>query len=240
MVNRDPERVRQMFASIAPRYDCLNRLLSLRVDQRWRRRTVSMLRERIGPEARVLDLCTGTGDLALALAPPLRVVGADFCHPMLVLGAGKAARVSPRPPIDFVESDALRLPFPAGAFEGLTVAFGLRNLADYRAGLREMARVIEPGGVCGVLEFSVPQAPFFKQLYLFYFTRVLPLIGRLLSGRDGPYRYLPDSVTEFPDSPRLAALMMEIGFADVKRTALSGGIAMLYVATRGQGSAGED
>lgn len=227
MVSKDPDSVRRMFASIAPQYDRLNHLLSLSIDRLWRRKTVRLLGSRLPPEARLLDVCSGTGDLAFALTPTGRVVGVDFCHPMLV-EAGEKRRKN-RCPVPFVEADALRLPFRPEIMDGVTIAFGLRNLADYRAGLREMTRLLRPGGRLAVLEFSIPSWPGLRHLYLFYFTRVLPRIGALVSGQQGPYSYLPESVREFPEPEELADEIRELGHDPVEVWSLSGGIATLYI-----------
>ena len=219
-----------MFASIASRYDLLNRLLSLRIDQRWRRTVVGL----VPPDDSgrpILDVCTGTGDLALMYArrwPNIPVEGVDFCVPMLKRAADKARKAAIN--VEFREADALALPFPDGKFQLATIAFGLRNLADADAGLREMHRVIAPGGRIAVLEFSTPTNPILRRLYLFYFQRVLPFIGqRIAPNRDSAYHYLPASVLEFPDGEALARKMTEAGFVDAKFKPLTFGVATLYV-----------
>ncbi|MEO8294812.1 MAG: ubiquinone/menaquinone biosynthesis methyltransferase, partial [Gemmatimonadota bacterium] len=184
--------VRSIFAAIAPRYDLLNHLLSLNVDRRWRRQAVELLRWERVPDGRYLDLCAGTLDLAvtLAAAPGFHgsVVGADFVLPMLLQGRTKSTAVIP------LNADALDLPFAEGVFEGATVGFGVRNLADLGAGLREAIRVLRPGARLVILEFTTPQWQPLKGLYLAYFRRVLPLIGRLVSKHTTAYTYLPESV----------------------------------------------
>lgn len=178
--------------------------------------------------ARALDVACGTGDLTLALSEAGRaeVVGLDFCRPMLEIAARKT------PQIPYIEGDALRLPFADETFEVVTIAFGLRNLAGVEEGLRELRRVLRPGGRVGVLEFSSPVVPGFRRLFQFYFTRVLPRIGGLVSGSRGAYEYLPRSVSQFPDQKRLAALMSGVGFAEVEYSNLTGGIAALHTGRR--------
>lgn len=228
IVEKSAESVRRMFASIAHRYDFLNRLLSLSIDRRWRRFTRKRLSRLLPPSPYILDLCTGTGDLALELSGLGRVAACDFCRPMLTRAAEKnrgAAR-----PVFFVEGDALRLPFSDDAFDAVSIAFGLRNFEDYRAGLAETLRVLKPSGTLAVLEFSLPTVPVFRQAYRFYFTRVLPRIGAWLSGAEGPYSYLPQSVQEFPEPPELVREMTRVGYAEVRRSSLTGGVATLYLA----------
>jgi demethylmenaquinone methyltransferase / 2-methoxy-6-polyprenyl-1,4-benzoquinol methylase len=226
-------RVREMFAGIANRYDLLNHLLSGNTDKRWRRLVAKRLHEVLSTEgARALDVACGTGDLSLALASKTgaRVVGTDFCRPMLEIAAQKAKTNVTE--IPFVEGDALRLPFGDGSFDAVTIAFGLRNLASVETGLKELWRVLKPGGQAAILEFSRPVVPGFRALFQFYFMRVLPAIGGMISGSRGAYEYLPDSVSRFPDQKRLAALMREAGFEQVEYKNLTGGIAALHLGTR--------
>lgn len=225
-------RVRAMFAGIAGRYDLLNHLLSGNVDKRWRRRVARELKPSMNEGALVLDVACGTGDLALTLDEEgaARIVGVDFCRPMLEIARSKAATASVT--IPFVEGDALRLPFAAESFDAVTIAFGLRNLAGVAEGLRELRRVLKRGGRLVVLEFSSPVVPGFRAAFNFYFTRILPRIGGLVSGSRGAYEYLPDSVTKFPDQKRLTALMREAGFDGVDYKNLTGGIAAIHTGTR--------
>jgi demethylmenaquinone methyltransferase/2-methoxy-6-polyprenyl-1,4-benzoquinol methylase len=217
-----------MFAAIAPRYDLLNHLLSLNVDRRWRRFTVRQLRPYLSaPEALVLDLCCGTGDLALELARQTLVIGVDFCRPMLRIGQAKIARRRAR--VLLVEGDALSLPFPDDLFSAVTIAFGLRNLESPARGLREIHRVLRPGGVAAVLEFSRPSLPLFRHVFLFYFRNLLPRIGTWISGVPGPYAYLRDSVQAFPDQRQLVRMMEDAGFKAVRYINLTGGIAALHL-----------
>ncbi len=229
-------RIREMFARVAPRYDLLNHLLSLNFDRRWRGAVARHFRAVLArPEARVLDLCCGTGDLALALSRvgPATIIGADFCHPMLERAREKFSRQRPpgRAPLP-TEADALRLPFPDSAFDLVTIAFGFRNLADYDAGLREIFRLLRPGGEVGLLEFSEPQGRLFGPVYRFYFRRVLPLLGGAISGDRAAYTYLPDSVKKFPCPEELAAWMQEVGFHDVSFRRFTGGVVCLLTGRR--------
>src|SRR5579862_2661634 len=186
--------VRGMFGRVAHRYDLANHLLSCNIDRYWRARTVRRLRPVLqNPAARVLDICCGTGDLVLALehSRHAAVLGSDFCHPMLLAARRKLANGGKTSPL--FEADALRLPLPDGSLDLLTVAFGFRNLANYRAGLQEMRRVLRPGGSAAILEFSQPPNPAFAALYHFYSRRILPLLGGLISGDRAAYSYLPES-----------------------------------------------
>lgn len=227
-----------MFAGIAGRYDLLNHLLSGNTDKRWRRLVANKLRASMGPGTRALDVACGTGDLSMALAEAgqSQVYGVDFCRPMLDIAAQKAGDA--RHGIPFIEGDALRLPFAGASFEVATIAFGLRNLSSVEGGLRELRRVLRPGGRVAVLEFSRPIVPGFRALFQFYFTRVLPRIGGLISGSRGAYEYLPDSVSKFPDQKRLAELMREVGFEDVEYRNLTGGIAALHTGRAGDAFSG--
>ncbi len=232
-VDKSGAKVRGMFAEIAPRYDLVNRLLSGGIDVWWRHVTVS----RAPPPASgaILDCCTGTGDLALAYAakagPDVRIVAGDFCRPMLDRGAEKAARAGRS--IEWVEADAMALPFIDREFDLVTVAFGLRNIADTSRGLAEMARVLRPGGRLAILEFSIPANPAVRSFYLWYFRRVLPVIGNAVArNASDAYTYLNKSVEEFPSGERLAALVRSAGFDRVEQIPLTFGIAALTIATR--------
>ena len=217
-----------MFEQIAPRYDFLNHVLSLNVDRRWRRRVVESLASVLSrPGARVLDVCCGTADLSLELAGRAETWGVDFCHPMLVLGSRKAVRSISD--MILIEGDALKTPFTENCFDAVTIAFGLRNLETAEAGLAEMRRVLKPGGRAAVLEFSKPVLPVFREVYGWYFNRVLPAVGKLVSGSPTAYRYLPDSVKAFPGQTELAAMMGAVGFSDVKYYNLFGGVAALHL-----------
>lgn len=227
--NEHAHRVREMFATIAARYDLLNHLLSANVDKRWRRRAAQAIAENIpAVNAKVLDIACGTGDLSFALfeISGADVVGTDFCRPMLQIASRKASKSAPIP---FIEADALNLPFSERSFDGAAIAFGLRNFSNTEQGLREMFRVLRPNGVLALLEFSRPVVPGLSVLFQFYFNRLLPFIGGLVSGSRQAYQYLPNSVARFLDQEELAALMREIGFADVSYQNLTGGIAALHI-----------
>lgn len=229
-----------MFAAISPRYDLLNRLLSLGIDRIWRRRTVDALAP--GSGERWLDVCTGTGDLALAVAARLEgparsgVYGVDFCPEMLRLGVRKASRRRGRgAPVEFLAADAVELPFPDRSFDGACVAFGLRNVERREAAIGEMRRVLRDGGRLGILEFTTPPRRWFRKLFGFYFHRILPRVGGWISGHpEGrqAYGYLPDSVARFPDAPALDELLRREGLVEVRHRLFSGGIAALHTARR--------
>jgi demethylmenaquinone methyltransferase / 2-methoxy-6-polyprenyl-1,4-benzoquinol methylase len=226
-------RVREMFATIAARYDLLNHLLSGNVDRRWRRLVAKTLSGILANrDARVLDVACGTGDLSLTLCEngEARILGLDFCRPMLAIAATKASKSGLSLP--FVEGDALELPFADCSFEAATIAFGLRNLTSVDTGFKELLRVLKPGGRVAVLEFSKPRAPLLRSLFGIYFTKVLPLFGGLISGSKSAYQYLPDSVSRFPDQNALCSLMTQAGFEDVTFRNLTGGIAALHLGTR--------
>jgi len=224
--------VRGMFGAIAPRYDLLNHLLSLNVDRLWRRRTVARLLAGRPPGGVYLDACAGPLDLSLALARRRgfagRIIAADFSLPMLERGAAKLRGEPVRP----VCGDALRLPFPDGVFDGAMIAFGVRNLADMDAGLREFARVLRPGGRLAVLEFTTPSWQPFRAIYLAYFRHILPWIGRVVSRHGSAYSYLPASVLEFPAPTELAARIERAGFTAVRWETWTGGIVALHLAER--------
>jgi demethylmenaquinone methyltransferase/2-methoxy-6-polyprenyl-1,4-benzoquinol methylase len=232
-VQSPPARhVREMFSTIAPRYDLLNHLLSLGIDRSWRRKAVDAVGWEARPEGRYLDACAGTLDLAVELAGRARfagrVVGADFAAAMLRLGRGKAKQGGVRP----VAADTLDLPFPSGGFDGATIGFGVRNLADVDAGLAELNRVLKPGARLVILEFTTPVWPPFRVLYFFYFHRLLPLIGRAVSRHPTAYAYLPASVDTFPTPASLKERLARVGFRDCGFRLLTGGIAALHWGTR--------
>jgi demethylmenaquinone methyltransferase/2-methoxy-6-polyprenyl-1,4-benzoquinol methylase len=227
--------VREMFTSIAPRYDLLNHVLSFNVDRLWWRRTARSFAQILAqPDSRVLDLCCGTGDMTFALREQAgndspQVVGADFSHAMLERARSKSLDKSSQngklP--HWIEADALCLPFPDQHFSLVTSAFGFRNLVDYDGGLREIARVLRPGGECGILDFSEPKG-MIGHLYRLYFKQVLPRVGTMLSGVRGPYAYLPDSVERFPEPQEMLARMRRAGFHEASWTPYTFGIAGLY------------
>ena len=227
--NEHAGRVREMFSGIAKRYDLLNHLLSGNVDKRWRRIVATRVRDKLSGSARVLDVACGTGDLALTLFENTgaRVVGTDFCRPMLEIAANKTAQRVP-----LIEGDALALPFRDGSFEAATIAFGLRNLASVEGGLAELRRVLKPGGWVAVLEFSRPANAMLRPVFSLYFTKVLPLLGGLISGSRFAYSYLPASVQKFPDQQQLSLLMEQAGFDRVQFENLTGGIAALHMGRR--------
>lgn len=232
VVDKSESRVRRMFGEIAPRYDFLNHLLSFGIDKYWRWQTV----RRVPPQgdAPLLDLCTGTGDLALAYAKRLfpggRIVGSDFCHEMLDLGRRKGNRAGHNGRLTFVEADAQRLPFDDNQFQIVCVAFGLRNITDTDRGLREMVRVCQSGGRVAVLEFSMPRRQPIRGLYRWFFRRVLPKVGQAVSkSESNAYNYLPESVGEFPDGEALCQRMRDAGLKDMNFWPMTGGIATLYV-----------
>ncbi len=223
--------VREMFGRIAPRYDLLNHLLSLDIDKLWRKRVAkkfcSILRDE---NARVLDLCCGTGDLAFAFRREATagavIIGSDFVPEMLVRARAKSAATGAN--VEFVEADALSLPFGDASFDLVSCAFGFRNLANYERGLREIFRVLKPGGAIAILEFAEPRGKMFGTLYRFYFRRVLPRLGGLISGNSQAYTYLPSSVSKFPNPEELAKQIESAGFTSVRYESWTGGIVTLH------------
>ena len=231
-VDKSGPRVRRMFGEIAGKYDFLNHLLSLNIDRYWRWRTVRTVAPKSGD--RILDVCTGTGDLALAYHKATKgeaeIVGADFCHEMLAIGHQKGMKGRAGDRLTFIEADTQSLPFPSDRFNIVTVAFGLRNVADTDAGLAEMTRVCSPGGHVAVLEFSSPEWQPFKGIYSWYFRNVLPRIGQMLArNAESAYSYLPESVGEFPQGEALAERMRRVGLTEVSYRPLTLGVATLYV-----------
>jgi demethylmenaquinone methyltransferase/2-methoxy-6-polyprenyl-1,4-benzoquinol methylase len=233
--------VREMFTSIAPRYDLLNHVLSFNIDRLWWRRTARAFAQILAqPDSRVLDLCCGTGDMTFALCKQagngtpqvhnLQIWGADFSRAMLQRARSKSLdkiSTSGKSAPYWIEADALHLPFPDQHFSLVTSAFGFRNLADYDAGLREIVRILRPGGECGILDFSEPNGAI-GHLYRFYFKQILPRIGTMLSGVRGPYTYLPTSVEHFPEPQEMLDRMRHAGFREVTWTPYTFGIAGLY------------
>ncbi|MFG0291113.1 MAG: bifunctional demethylmenaquinone methyltransferase/2-methoxy-6-polyprenyl-1,4-benzoquinol methylase UbiE [Rhodopirellula sp. JB044] len=241
-LDKSGKRVREMFRQIAPRYDAMNHLLSLNIDKWWRRKAVDRLT--IQGDAPILDMCCGTGDLAIEIAnragSDVRVIGSDFCHAMLEIARDKeASRVidtsggAGRPTIPFFEADSMQLPFTDDRFQCVTVAFGLRNIVDTDQGIREMVRVCRPGGQVMVLEFSQPTLPVLKQLYGFYFRAILPKVGQWLARNDkSAYEYLPASVGQFPCGEALASRLRDAGLDSVEFHPLTLGVATIYIGTK--------
>jgi demethylmenaquinone methyltransferase/2-methoxy-6-polyprenyl-1,4-benzoquinol methylase len=232
-------RVRDMFSDIAPRYDLLNHLLSFSMDNRWRRLTAEKFRRILRrTDARVLDLCCGTGDLAFALevarvdvirdstAHRVPIVGCDFAYPMVERARRKARSDSHT--AEFINGDALSMPFPDASFDLVATAFGFRNLANYARGLREIARVLKPGGRIAILEFSEPSNTAMAKMYRFYFKWILPLIGGMISGNRVAYAYLPSSVSNFPAPPELTKLLGNAGFLEIRYQAWNFGSVVLH------------
>jgi demethylmenaquinone methyltransferase/2-methoxy-6-polyprenyl-1,4-benzoquinol methylase len=225
--------VRQMFTSIAPRYDLLNHVLSFNIDRMWWSRSARSFRHIMGrPDARILDLCCGTGDMTFALRRQAgksspQILGADFSHAMLQRATAKSLSSTHTSSPGWIEADALSLPFPTAHFDLVTSAFGFRNLADYDAGLREIVRVLRPGGECGILDFGEPKG-IMGAVYRIYFKQVLPRVGTMISGVRGPYAYLPASVERFPEPDEMLARMKKAGFAETSWTPYTFGIAGLY------------
>jgi demethylmenaquinone methyltransferase / 2-methoxy-6-polyprenyl-1,4-benzoquinol methylase len=225
--------VRGMFGSIAGRYDLLNHLLSFNLDRLWRAHTVKRVAHVLArPGARVLDICCGTGDVLLALEARAGrpVLGSDFCHPMLEAANRKIAARGFRTPL--FEADALALPLADASLDLITVAFGFRNLANYERGLDELLRLLKPGGVAAILEFSQPTNRPFAALYGFFSTRVLPKVGGLISGSPEAYAYLPESIGKFPDADTLAGEMRRAGFSQVEFDRMAGGAVALHLGTK--------
>lgn len=223
--------VRDMFSGVAGRYDLLNHLLSMNIDKYWRNRTVKQVRHILERgDSQVLDICCGTGDLLIELEATARrtLYGSDFCHPMLTAAGSKIHRKQLRSVL--FESDALRLPLAGNSLDLLTVAFGVRNFANYRKGFIEMKRVLKPGGVAAILEFSQPPNAAFAAFYNFYSSRVLPRVGGWISGSSTAYSYLPESVRKFPNAEELSVVLKECGFRTVRFQRMTFGIVALHLA----------
>ncbi|MDP2424690.1 MAG: bifunctional demethylmenaquinone methyltransferase/2-methoxy-6-polyprenyl-1,4-benzoquinol methylase UbiE [Bacteroidales bacterium] len=229
-ISSKKEQVRQMFNSIAGSYDFLNHFLSLGIDRRWRRRLVREVKP--GAPKRILDVATGTADLALELArlKPEKIVGVDISEKMLQIGEDKVRKRNLHNIIHLQKADSENLPFESNSFDLVTVAFGVRNFENLETGLAELHRVVRDGGTLAVLEFSMPQQFLVRQLYLFYFKQILPFLGRLISGNKSAYIYLPDSVQAFPCGQMFEQLLYKTGFIKVRSHKLHFGIATLYVA----------
>ncbi len=224
------EKIQQMFGAIAPRYDFLNRLLSFGIDRRWRTKAVRLLKYREG--SRILDVATGTGDVALEIAlktpDSVRITGADFCKEMIDLGILKVAASPFANRIELKVAPCEDLPFANDTFDSITIAFGIRNVVDRKLGLAEMWRVLRPGGRMIILEFSTPSSLLFRQVYYFYFRRLLPIVGGIFS-RYNAYRYLPDSVLDFPLQEEFSRMIADAGFRNIHLHELTFGIATIYV-----------
>src|SRR5690242_18883703 len=234
-ISRSADRISAMFDDIAARYDFLNHFLSAGLDRQWRKRAVRSLQ--LSGRERVLDLCTGTGDLAIAakMAAPgaAHVLGVDFSGAMLALGLDKLRRRRLDTTVTLVRGDASRIPVADGAVDAITIAFGIRNVDDRAAASREMLRVLAPGGRLAILEFAMPTSPWFRYLYLSYFRHILPRLGRWISGNATAYAYLPASVDAF-EPPAFMELLRQCGFADVRADPMTFGSVFLYTAKRGR------
>lgn len=226
---QNPERIRQMFDAIAPTYDLLNRVLSLGLDIRWRRKAVSFLVGKRG--GTILDIAAGSGDLTLEALTvrPARIVATDFSQAMLSVLARKLATRSDARSVDLVICDALRLPFRDGSFDATIVGFGIRNFSDREAGLREMIRVLSPGGIAVILELSKPKGSVIGSLYKLYAGIGVPLLGRLISRHEAAYRYLPRSIRDFPEPGDFLSSMAKVGFTATAAHPVTFGSAIIYV-----------
>jgi demethylmenaquinone methyltransferase/2-methoxy-6-polyprenyl-1,4-benzoquinol methylase len=222
-----------MFSRISPKYDFLNHFLSINIDKSWRRLVSKKLKDVLDrKESVILDVACGTGDLSVELQTNAnaKIIGTDFCRPMLEIAAEKNAKENAA--IPYIEADALCLPFADESFDAVTIAFGLRNLANWEDGLRELLRILKPEGKLVVLEFSSPIVPGFRQVFQFYFKGILPKIGGALSGSQGAYEYLAESVSRFPNQKNLAKMMTDVGFSGVEYKNLTGGVAAIHTGTR--------
>ena len=230
--------VREMFGRVAPRYDLLNHLLSGQVDRYWRRKLVRAVRPYLDrKESRIADLCCGTGDVALAFGRARRkhrqarpCLASDFCRPMLERADEKLRRAGHQFPL--VEADAARMPLPDGSLDLIAIAYGFRNLANYRGGAEEFARLLAPGGCLAILEFSQPRSRLWRAVFNAYFEHALPRLGNAISGSGAAYSYLQESVARFPEPEAVRTLLSEAGFERVEARALTGGVSMLYLAYR--------
>lgn len=232
-VDKTPSRIAGMFDAIAPRYDLLNHLLSAGLDRRWRRRAIDEIR--LSPDARVLDLCTGTGDLAVAAVQQgtrVSVVGIDFAGQMLTLARRKAGELGLGRSLRLVRGDATRIPLADACCDAATIGFGIRNVVDPAKALAEIARVLRPGARLAILEFGQPRVPGVRTLYAWYFRYLLPLVGRMVSHHRSAYSYLPASVGTFPPPAEFAGIIAATGFSQVRAVPLTFGIVYLYVAVR--------
>jgi demethylmenaquinone methyltransferase/2-methoxy-6-polyprenyl-1,4-benzoquinol methylase len=239
--DKTPDRIAGMFDAIAPRYDLLNHLLSAGIDRRWRTKMIASLK--LTGRETLVDVCTGTADVALearrgahtgSQGTAARVLGVDFAGAMLALGLRKVRDAGEGKRIALVRGDAMRIPVPDGIADAATVAFGVRNVQKTDVAVRELARILRPGGRLAILEFSVPRIPGLAALYRWYFSRVLPLIGRAISGHSAAYSYLPASVGAFPPPDEFVTLLRHSGFIDVRAVSLTLGIVYLYAAVRDQ------
>ena len=227
------KKIRDMFGAIAERYDFTNHFLSANLDRGWRRTCVREVSRQIKTGSpKILDIGCGTADLSIAFSDSGPVTGCDFCHEMLVRGFKKVSGRSSRFPVNLLEADALALPFPDKTFDAAVSAFVLRNLSDMRRSLDEMRRVLRPGGVLGVLDFGMPRLPIVRHIYGFYFLKILPRAGQWISGADGPYRYLPYSVQNFPSAEELKKKAEYAGFRNIRIRRLTAGVAVLLTGFR--------